>query len=163
LFVNERTFDENDFDNPFVEESKVIWVPFGTEMIEDNYFSLEVGSLQSTDNRYQPFAEYDEDEWSMGLWSFQRGRTVGYRDLKFKPGVLASVTIERDLDLYKTMRTQNDSYAIWFAMLGGVMVGLYILFFALEYFLTNKAFENYMASELYFIPEDVDDALGIND
>lgn len=43
LFANQRTFSENDIESPFVEESKFIWVPIGPEMIEDNFFSLEVG------------------------------------------------------------------------------------------------------------------------
>ena len=41
LLVNQRTFDENSFDDhPFIEESKVIWVPIGLEMREDNFFQL---------------------------------------------------------------------------------------------------------------------------
>ena len=162
IFANQRTFDENDYDNPFIEQSKFMWVPIGPEMVEDNFFSLQVGQLTSSDNRYQPFAEFEEEEWPMGLWELQRGRTVGYKDLDIKPNVLAAVTIERDLNLYKTERVVQSSYAVWFAMLGGVTVGLYIIFYGLEYFLTFKSFQNYMASELYYIPEEVEDPLGLN-
>lgn len=63
------------------------------------------------------------------------------------------MTIERDLNRYLTERQQGNSYAIWFAILGGLTVGLYVVLYALEYFLTYKSFQNYMASELYYIPE----------
>ena len=76
----------------------------------------------------------------MHLWEFERGRTVGYKDLEYKGDVLAAVTIERDLNRYFTVRVINNSYAIWFAMLGGMALGLYIVFYSLEYFLTNKSF-----------------------
>ena len=81
--------------------------------------------------------------------------------MEYKGDVLAAVTIERDLNRYLTVREINNSYAIWFALLGGMVVGLYILFYALEFFLTYKSFQNYMASELYYIPEEVEDPLGI--
>ena len=74
--------------------------------------------------------------------------------------VLAAVTIERDLNRYVTERRIENSYAIWFALLGGVTIGLYIVFYSLEYFLTNKSFQNYMASELYYIPEHANNPLG---
>ena len=81
--------------------------------------------------------------------------------MEYKGDVLAAVTIERDLNRYLTVREINNSYAIWFALLGGMAVGLYIVLYALEYFLTYKAFQNYMASELYYIPEEVEDPLKI--
>ena len=99
----------------------------------------------------------------MYLWQLQRGRTVGYKDLEFKGDVLGAVTIERDLNRYLTVREINNSYALWFAMLGGMAVGLYIVFYSLEYFLTYKSFQNYLASELYYIPETADDQLGIKE
>ena len=67
------------------------------------------------------------------------------------------MTIERDLDRYLTMRQLENSYLIWFAILGGVTIGLYVVLYALEYCLTIKSFQNYMASELYYIPEEAND------
>ena len=159
LFANQRTFSENDIESPFVEESKFIWVPIGPEMIEDNFFSLEVGQVKTQDKRYMPFQSFNDMTWPMGLWQLQRGRTVGYKDLELKPNVLAAVTIERDLNLYKTDWTVESSYAVWFAMLGGVALGLYVVMYALEYFMTFKSFQNYMASELYYIPEEATENL----
>ena len=69
------------------------------------------------------------------------------------------MTIERDLDRYLTMRQLENSYLIWFALLGGVTIGLYVVLYALEYCLTIKSFQNYMASELYYIPEEANDQL----
>lgn len=73
--------------------------------------------------------------------------------------MLAAVTIERDLNRYLTERKSENSYLVWFAILGGLTVGLYIVLYALEYFLTFKSFQNYMASELYYIPEEADEKL----
>ena len=41
-------------------------------------------------------------------------------------------------------------------MLGGAMILLWIVIFSIEFVLTNKKFQNYMASELYYVPEDLD-------
>ena len=109
-------------------------------MIEDNFFQLELGSASSDDNRFQPFADDTTDVEPKFLWQLQRGRTVGYKDLAYKGDVLAAVTIERDLNRYFTVREINNSYAIWFAMLSGMALGLYIVFYSLEYFFTNKSF-----------------------
>ena len=157
LYTEQRSFQENsEIDSLFVEESKFIWVPIGPEMIEDNFFSLQMGSVTTKDMRYKPFADTEEESWPMSLWNLQRGRTVGYKDFKTKPNVMAAVTIERDLNLYKVDRRVEGSYAVWFAMLGGVTVGLYVIVYALEYFMTFKSFQNYMASELYYIAEDIE-------
>jgi len=36
------------------------------------------------------------------------------------------------------------------------MILLWIVVYAIEFVLTNKKFQNYMASELYYVPEDLD-------
>ena len=36
-------------------------MPIGPEMIEDNFFQLEVGTASSNDNRFQPFADDELD------------------------------------------------------------------------------------------------------
>jgi len=126
-------------------------------MVEDNFFSLQIGKVESQDNMYWPYLDLFEDEveeteeYSSRL---QRGRTVGYKD--DRPNVLAAVTIERDLNLYKTQWKEQNSIAVWFALLSGYAFGLYVVFYSLEYFCTFKAFQNYMASELYYIPEEVE-------
>ena len=50
------------------------------------------------------------------------------------------MTIERDLNRYMTVRNINNSYAVWFALLGGVAIGLYVIIYSLEYYFTNKSF-----------------------
>ena len=71
--------------------------------------------------------------------------------------MLAAVTIERDLNRYLIERQLENSYIVWFALVGGLMIGMYVVLYALEYFLTFKSFQNYMASELYYIPQEVAD------
>ena len=69
LLANQRRFDEKNFgDHPFIEESKIIWVPIWPEMRSDNFFQLELGTVSSDDNRFQPYADYMSDEWPMYLW-----------------------------------------------------------------------------------------------
>ena len=126
-------------------------------MIEDNFFSLQNGKVESQDNMYWPYLDLFEDEVEeTEEYSFrlQRGRTVGYKD--DRPNVLAAVTIERDLNLYKTQWKEQNSISVWFALLSGYAFGLYVVFYSLEYFCTFKSFQNYMASELYYIPEEVE-------
>lgn len=125
-------------------------------MIEDNFFSLQVGNGE--DNKQKLLSPFDSENSEGILWQLQRGRTVGYKDMRVKPNVLAAVTIELDLNRYDTIRRVENSLLVWLAMLGGLVVGLYVILYALEYFLTFKSFQNYMASELYYVPEEAEEA-----
>ena len=72
--------------------------------------------------------------------------------------MLAQISIERDLDLYKTDWRIENSMFIQIGVLGGILVLLWIIAFVIDFILTNKRFQNYMASELYYVPDDVNDA-----
>jgi hypothetical protein len=82
----------------------------------------------------------------------KRGRTVGYKDSE---SAIAAITIERDTDLHiQHIRIQN-SIAELVGLTGGVAVISFILFMILEYCWSARKFKDYMASELYYTPEDV--------
>lgn len=85
---------------------------------------------------------------------------VSFKDFAERPDTMAAVTIELDMNLKMVERSVDESYASWLAKVGGLAFALFIVFYILEFLLTNKTFLNYMASELYYIPEAIDDILG---
>ena len=93
MYANQKIFDRNDWDMPFKMESKFLWVPVGPEMIEQNFYSVMQGCVESNDNMLMPFVE---DETMEKVFDIKKGSTVGFKDNY--PGVLAAMTIERDLD-----------------------------------------------------------------
>ena len=56
----------------------------------------------------RPFGDWNDEEYP--IWEFKRGNTVGY--MNSDSNMLGSITIERDLNLYKTEWKINNPMLI---------------------------------------------------
>ena len=153
LYTNQKRLKTNitDTEDIFETEAKFIWVPVGPEVIENNYFSLTTNKVKARENIFRPFYSFKEEE--KDLYHLKRGRTVGYKESG--PGPIAAITIERDMDLYIQHIRIENGIAQLVGLTGGIALIAYILFFFLEYCWSIRKFKDYMASELYYTPEDV--------
>lgn len=146
-------FDELNFDTATKSESKFYWIPIGPEMIEQSYFSVTESCVNSQDNLLKPFVI---DETRERIFQLKKGSTVGFKD--DRAGVLAALTIERDLDLTIIDRQLDNSAAMIAGVLGGFALIVWLFFYTLDWFCTSTKFANYMASELYTVDESVENA-----
>ena len=65
---------------------------------------------------------------------------MGFKDQEFMPNVLAALTIERDLSLYKTEWRLENSVFVIAGLVGGFALLVWLLFFMLDYCWTNPKF-----------------------
>jgi hypothetical protein len=78
---------------------------------------------------------------------------MGFKDQDTMPNVLAALTIELDLSLYKTEWRLENSVFVIAGLVGGFALLVWLLFFILDHIVTISKFKNYMASELYTVDE----------
>ena len=156
MYTNQKTFSDHDFNNPWKQEAKFHWIPVGGREKQDNYFELQVGETKTRESAMRPFDDMldrDDDEYTHFKVQ-QKSGLIGYRDLG--ASIYAAVTIERNMSLFKTSWTVENNIFEWLGTLGGILLLLWVVIFALEFMLTYKKFQNYMASELYHVPEELD-------
>lgn len=67
--------------------------------------------------------------------------------------MLASLTIERDLDLTMIKRDLDNSVATIVGLVGGFALLVWLMFYVVDMCFTMTKFRNYMASELYSASE----------
>lgn len=109
--------------------------------------------MKTKESAFRPFEDYNDEEYTVFKVK-QSGGPVGYRSLG--DNIYGAVTLERNLSLFKTSWSVDNNAFEWLGTLGGMLVILWIIMFAFEFMMTYKKFQNYMASELYHVPENLD-------
>ena len=146
LVYNHRKFNEKDFESPVYDEAHVVYFPIQTLMPENNVMQLTLGKVNTRQDFLKPFADFDEKEFHMD-WLLNNGKEI--LSVDSKPNAIASVTIEKNSEGFAIEVVAENSIILAVGIFGGIAVVTYMILAELEHCLTNKKFENYLASELY--------------